>query len=251
MGGPYSFSLWRGTCLPGGQVFLSETLPDHHFISGQFLSGIVDPQGNPSKTMAANADLFEIAKAVRASEPLSYDVIVTPSRFLMAKLRGNAAAAAVVAAIDRYLATCVAPRWHSADSDSLRQRRVHTALCAKGRPKTRRCQLLSNRFCMDVPVSAGTATRGTAWTSSSPRRWREHPSAPSTSEPSLCTGTDSQRDVMSLRTVPAAHLPREDPPALNVVSMQVTATLVGRKVVSSQSACTARRWKTRRRSSRR
>ena len=37
------------------QCFLRETLPDHHFISGQFLSGI------ESKSMQANADLFEIA----------------------------------------------------------------------------------------------------------------------------------------------------------------------------------------------
>ena len=62
------------------QVFLSETLPGYNFISGQFLSGIVDPHGKESKTMGANADLFEIAKAIRSSESLSYDVIVTPSK---------------------------------------------------------------------------------------------------------------------------------------------------------------------------
>ena len=43
------------------QCFLRETLPEHNFSSGQLLSGIV------SKTLQANADLFEIAKLVRAS----------------------------------------------------------------------------------------------------------------------------------------------------------------------------------------
>ena len=87
------------------QVFLSETLPDHNFISGQFLSGITDPDGNESKTMTANRDLFEIAKLVRLDEELAYTVIVTPSRFLMAALRANPDAGAVVAAIDQYLRT--------------------------------------------------------------------------------------------------------------------------------------------------
>ena len=43
------------------QCFLRETLPEHNFISGQFLTGI------ESKAMQANADLFKIAKLVRAS----------------------------------------------------------------------------------------------------------------------------------------------------------------------------------------
>ena len=38
------------------QCFLREVLPDHNFISGQFLTGI------DSKTMQSNRDLFEIAK---------------------------------------------------------------------------------------------------------------------------------------------------------------------------------------------
>jgi phosphohistidine swiveling domain-containing protein len=81
------------------QCFLHETLPDHQFISGQFLSGI------ESKTMQANADLFKIAKLVRASPELSYTVIVTPGKFLMAKLRAAPSAKAVVSAIDQYLTT--------------------------------------------------------------------------------------------------------------------------------------------------
>ena len=81
------------------QCFLRETLPDHHFISGQFLSGI------ESKTMRANADLFEIAKKVRASEELAYVVIVTPARFLMAALEQRDDAREVLADIHAYLAT--------------------------------------------------------------------------------------------------------------------------------------------------
>jgi pyruvate,water dikinase len=79
------------------QRFLHETLPDHNFISGQFLSGI------ESRTMQGNADLYEIAKLIRASDELSYLVIVTPGKFLMPKLREHPEAGEVVAAIDQYL----------------------------------------------------------------------------------------------------------------------------------------------------
>ena len=81
------------------QHFLRETLPNHNFTSGQLLSGI------ESKTMQANEDLFEIAKLVRASDELTYLVIVTPAKFLMNTLRGHPDAGQVVAAIDRYLTT--------------------------------------------------------------------------------------------------------------------------------------------------
>ena len=80
------------------QCFLRETLPEHNFISGQFLTGI------ESKAMQANADLFEIAKLVRASEQLSYLVLSIPSQFLLSALRNKSAAVDVVAAIDSYLA---------------------------------------------------------------------------------------------------------------------------------------------------
>jgi len=79
------------------QCFLQETLPDHNFISGQFLTGI------ESKTMQANADLFEIAKLVRANDDLSYTVLVVPSRFLMQALRNHQKGGEVVAALDGYL----------------------------------------------------------------------------------------------------------------------------------------------------
>ena len=79
------------------QCFLRETLPDHNFISGQFLTGI------ESKAMQANADLFEIAKLVRVNEHLSYIVLTVPSKFLMQALRADAQASEVVAAIAKYL----------------------------------------------------------------------------------------------------------------------------------------------------
>ena len=81
------------------QTFLRETLPDHHFISGQFLSGI------ESKTMQANAALFEIANEVRKSEDLSFFVQVTPVRFLRDRLQERNDAAKVNELIAAYLAT--------------------------------------------------------------------------------------------------------------------------------------------------
>ncbi len=81
------------------QIFLRETLPEHNFISGQFLTGI------ESKAMQANADLFEIAKLVRADEGLSYTVLVVPSQFLMEELREQDQARGLVASIENYLAT--------------------------------------------------------------------------------------------------------------------------------------------------
>ena len=81
------------------QCFLREALPDHNFISGQFLTGI------DSKTMQSNRDLFAIAVMVRADEDLTYTVLVVPSRFLMQALREHEQAGEVVAAIDEYLAT--------------------------------------------------------------------------------------------------------------------------------------------------
>ena len=81
------------------QCFLREALPDHHFISGQFLSGI------ESKTMLANADLFEIARLVRANEDLAWLVAVTPSKFLMDALKNRNDSSAVLEGIDAYLKT--------------------------------------------------------------------------------------------------------------------------------------------------
>ncbi|MCY4014666.1 MAG: PEP-utilizing enzyme [Gammaproteobacteria bacterium] len=79
------------------QCFLRESLPDHHFISGQFLSGI------ESKTMQANADLFEIAQLVRTNTDLATLVIVTPAKFLMDALKARNDSREVLDAIDEYL----------------------------------------------------------------------------------------------------------------------------------------------------
>ena len=79
------------------QCFLRENIPDQHFISGQFLTGL------ESKTMQANAELFEIAKLVRASEGLTHVVIVTPSKFLTQALHEHKEGGPVLKAIDAYL----------------------------------------------------------------------------------------------------------------------------------------------------
>ncbi len=79
------------------QTFLRETLPDHNFISGQFLTGIA------SKAMQANADLFEIAKLVRADKDLTYTVLVVPSPFLFRALYEHEKGAEVLSALKDYL----------------------------------------------------------------------------------------------------------------------------------------------------
>ena len=78
------------------QCFLHENLPDDHYISGQFLTGF------ESKTLQANAILFAIAKLIRASEALTYLVIVTPTQFLSRALREHAEGAPVLKALDDY-----------------------------------------------------------------------------------------------------------------------------------------------------
>lgn len=81
------------------QCFLRETLPDKHFISGQFLSGI------KSKTMQANADLYEIAKKVRSDEELSQVVLTTPSKFLYDALKRRNDSHVLLKGIRQYLDT--------------------------------------------------------------------------------------------------------------------------------------------------
>lgn len=81
------------------QSFLRETLPDHHFISGQFLSGI------ESKTMQANADLFEIAQEVRKNDSLALLLQVTPTKFVLDALKHRNDSKSVLDMVDAYLAT--------------------------------------------------------------------------------------------------------------------------------------------------
>jgi len=81
------------------QCFLRETLPDHHYTSGQFLSGI------KSKTMEANEAMYGISKRIQASESLFELVLATPAQRLMGELEGHPESGAVLDAIDDYLAT--------------------------------------------------------------------------------------------------------------------------------------------------
>jgi phosphohistidine swiveling domain-containing protein len=79
------------------QAFLREALPDHHFTSGQFLSGF------KSKTMEANEHLFEIAKNIRANAAVAELVITTPAKFMMKALEDHPDAGSVVEAVNEYL----------------------------------------------------------------------------------------------------------------------------------------------------
>ncbi len=79
------------------QCYLRETLPDQHFISGQFLSGI------ESKAMQANSDLFEIAKKIRPADDLKHVVLTTPSKYLYDALRNRNDSREVVEDIEIYL----------------------------------------------------------------------------------------------------------------------------------------------------
>jgi phosphohistidine swiveling domain-containing protein len=80
------------------QAFLRETLPDHNFTSGQFLSGF------KSKTLDANEHLFEIARKIRVDKGLAELVIITPANRMMNTLREHPDAGPVVEAINEYLA---------------------------------------------------------------------------------------------------------------------------------------------------
>ena len=78
------------------QCFLHENLPEDRYISGQFLTGF------ESKTLQANAILFEIAKLVRASEALTCLVIATPTQYLSRALQEHAEGAPILKALDDY-----------------------------------------------------------------------------------------------------------------------------------------------------
>ncbi len=80
------------------QAFLRETLPDHHFTSGQFLSGF------KGKTMEANEHLFSIARQIREDDALMELVIITPAKRLMKTLEATPEAGSIVEAINGYLA---------------------------------------------------------------------------------------------------------------------------------------------------
>ncbi len=79
------------------QCFLRETLPDHHFTSGQFLSGF------KSKTMEATKHLFKISEMVRANDALYELVMTTPPKRMMSALQNHPDGSQVVKAINEYL----------------------------------------------------------------------------------------------------------------------------------------------------
>ena len=81
------------------QCFLRETLPDHHFTSGQFLSGF------KSRIMQANDDLYAIAKMIREDQSLYETVRITPPKRLMGVLKAHPDSGPVLSAIDTYLQT--------------------------------------------------------------------------------------------------------------------------------------------------
>ncbi len=81
------------------QCFLRETLPDHHFTSGQFLSGF------PSKTLEANHAIHEVAKRILADDSLWELVMVTPATRLMSALQEHPASGPALEAVDDYLST--------------------------------------------------------------------------------------------------------------------------------------------------
>ena len=80
------------------QCFLRETLPDHRFTSGQFLSGF------KSKTMEANDAIYEVAKRIRADDSLWELVMTTPASRLQDALEQHPASGPALQAIHDYLA---------------------------------------------------------------------------------------------------------------------------------------------------
>jgi phosphohistidine swiveling domain-containing protein len=79
------------------QVFLRETLPEHRFTSGHFLSGF------RSKTTEANEHLHRIAKQIRENDVLNVLVATIPAKRLMAALEQHPDGAPAVEAIKGYL----------------------------------------------------------------------------------------------------------------------------------------------------
>ena len=79
------------------QSFLRDTLPDHKFTSGMFLSGF------KSRIMLANDALFEIAKVLRADEDLKLLILATPPHRLMGELEARSDTQQILKDIDTYL----------------------------------------------------------------------------------------------------------------------------------------------------
>ena len=81
------------------QCFLRETLPDHNFTSGQFLSGF------KSRIMQANDDLYDICKMIRAEKSLYETVVTIPAKRLMGVLQDHPYSGPLLKNLDAYLNT--------------------------------------------------------------------------------------------------------------------------------------------------
>ncbi len=79
------------------QAFLRENLPDHHFISGHFLSGF------KSKTLEANEHMYKIAKQIQADDALYELMVTTPPKQMMNALQNHPNSGSVIKAIEDYL----------------------------------------------------------------------------------------------------------------------------------------------------
>lgn len=81
------------------QQFLIENAPDHHFTSGQFLSGF------KSRIMQANEEMWEISKRIQANESLYELILTTPAQRLMSVMLDHPDSGPVIKAIETYLDT--------------------------------------------------------------------------------------------------------------------------------------------------
>ncbi len=79
------------------QTFLQENLPDHHFTSGQFLSGF------KARTMLANEAMFGISRLIQANNSLWEMVVTTPAARVLSELERHPDSAKVLAAVGAYM----------------------------------------------------------------------------------------------------------------------------------------------------
>ena len=79
------------------QTFLPENLPDHHFTSGQFLSGY------KARTMLANEAMYNISTRIQANDSLWELVVATPAARLVDALEQHPDSGPVRKGIDEYL----------------------------------------------------------------------------------------------------------------------------------------------------
>ena len=79
------------------QTFLKENLPEHHFTSGQFLSGF------KARTMQANDAMYEISKLIQNNDSLWELVVVTPAARVLNELKKHPDSTQVLKAINAFM----------------------------------------------------------------------------------------------------------------------------------------------------